>query len=144
MSLTPISRETLRTLKAEADNKIRLAQLAHVVKQIYTATELAARTTDKTSLLWPIYEGMGAAHFTQYVRYDNDGRYISAEKQQLIFYIANMNDIVYSLRTFFPDCSVDHKRMAKEIDGTLREISTLTEAEREMTQIQDVIVIDWS
>jgi hypothetical protein len=144
MSLKPISRETLRALKAEADNKIRSDQLAYVVKQIYMATELAARTSDKTSFLWPIYEGMGATHFTQYVRYDNDHRYISAEKQQLIFYITNMNDIIYSLRTLFPDCSVDHKRMARQIDGTLREISSMTEAEMAIAMTIDVIVIDWS
>ena len=99
--LTPISRDTMRGLKAEADEKIRIQEekirlenIQHIVKNIYRITVQEARTTTNTSL---------QIDSEKHVNLPGSSMYKGSD-----FFIKNMKEIISSLEELFPGCSVRH------------------------------------
>ena len=54
MSLTPVSREHLRSLKKNKDEEMRLNQINNYVRNIYSAAVYKAETTTDTFSLDPL------------------------------------------------------------------------------------------
>ena len=120
----PISRESMRGLKAQTDEKIRIARTNQAVSEIYRLATGAARTTEATSYAWTI---------------QNRNAPINC-----------MPDIIKGLQSLFPECSVEHKVMSRSPDGKMCDLSKMDAAAREFIkglghhQTQEAIVIDWS
>ena len=89
MSLKPMSRESMLGLKAKKDEEMRLEKINNRVRHIYTQAICAAEDLGFTSYNYPIdpWRNPNAG-------YD--------------FYKNNMGDILYGLKTLFPDCRVNH------------------------------------
>lgn len=125
--LTPLTRETLRCLKAQKEEqvraeqeKIRLYQVSRTVYQIYGEARSAAETTGATSYKYKVVDS---------------------------FQIHNMTDILDSLRILFPDSSVEYSLFVRGNDGQMHDLSKMDEKVRpfvNMQQSQNNIVIDWS
>lgn len=148
MSLTPFSRENMRTLKSQKDEEGHQRKLEKVVKDIYiAAVRLAEQTTEST------YRFILANNFTC------GGVSIPSitSNHQLSFQITkeyiveNMDEILSRLRILFPECSVEYKKvsMARGRDGKDYDISNLDEKLRPFidttrAHTNEYIVIDWS
>ena len=118
--LTPLTRETLRGLKAQNDEKQRLYQVSRIVHQIYAT---AVRTAEKT----------GATPY----------KYNVVDP----FQIWNMPDILDGLRILFPDSIVEYSLFVRGNDGQMHDLSKMDEKVRpfvNMQQAENNIVIDWS
>ena len=132
-NLSPISRESIRGLKAKIDEENRLTQLKGIVTDIYSRTITTAETTDSTSYQWPIHS--------------NPNHRSWVEEKNYRFIIDNLHIIIQSLKELFQDCSVDHKMMVCSPDGSMHDVLKLDESTRSFIgkqQFQETIVIDWS
>jgi len=117
MDHTPISRESMRGLKAEAIEAARIIHVNQKVDQIYHNTVHNARYGD------------GATSYALLLHYND------------IYTFKNMPEIIQKLQSLFPDCSVEKKKMFQGRDGILKDISEVSEGRG---NIMDYIVIDWS
>ena len=118
--LTPLTRETLRGLKAQNDEKQRLYQVSRIVHQIYGTARNTAETTGATSYKYNVIEP---------------------------FKIQIMPDILDGLRILFPDSSVEYSLFVRGNDGQMHDLSKMDEKVRPFVNIQQAeknIVIDWS
>ena len=120
-----MSRDTMLGLKAEADEKrriqeekIRLENIQHIVKNIYRITVQEARTTTNTSL--QIDSENNHAFSGIHMRMGSD------------FFVKNMKEIISSLEELFPGCSVRH--------FTVND----TQINRRILTQRVFITIDWS
>lgn len=120
----PISRESMRGLKAQTDEKIRIARTNQFVSEIYRLAAGAASTTEATSYAWAIQNVNVPTNF--------------------------IPDIIKGLQSLFPECSVEYKLMSRSPDGKMCDISKMDAAAREFIkglrhhQTQEAIVVDWS
>lgn len=93
MSLTPISRESMRGLKAKRLDEDRIYQINHIVDQIYRKAVHTATNT-------------------------NDSKYLHMlpmlGRDSYEFYRTNMAEIIGCVKSLFPDCSVEHKILTGE------------------------------
>ena len=120
MSLTPLTRENMREIKARKDeelNKIKRANIDSVVKEIYMGVLKFAEVSELTRYKLRINTPYGIAGMSKE------------------FTIAHMKEILKGLQTLFPDSSVEYKK-----ETLLREPSS-TEYNDLMNEI---IVIDWT
>jgi hypothetical protein len=129
-ALTPITRDEMRSLKAQTDEKMRIQQIQQYVKTIYEKVIQFAKTSTETK--W--------GHDT-----NNNMQYGFRRE----FSIANIDDILSGLRELFPGCSVEFKSvtMARGPDGQMHDVSTLDPKAMMFmshTQITQCITIDWS
>lgn len=127
MSLVPIPRESMRTLKDEADEKHRIRRVNEIVARIYEAAMHRAKTTYKSSYVWNIKR-----------RFDDDEYMIT---------IFNTGEITNALEVLFPGCSVEHTMMAKGSDGKMHDVSNMGVTEMFFIgnpPVQESIIIDWS
>jgi len=125
--LTPMTRDTMRGLKAEADEKrriqeekIRLENIQRIVKKIYTMAIQEAQTTTNTSI---------QIHSENHVMISG---HVGHALPRLDFFVKNIKEIISGLEELFPGCSVRHFT----INGT--EINRCFQNQRA------VITIDWS
>jgi hypothetical protein len=128
MSLTPVLRETLRGLKAEEEERLRIMKekdrlnaVEYYVKQLYIDTINNAKTETNTS-----YTYMLPGHN---------------------FYRDNMVDILHELRHLFPDCLIRNTTLSRGQDGKMYDISTMDEKLRPFIDSrynQESIIIDWT
>jgi len=122
MPLTPITRDTMRMLKAHNDEVQRSKQLQHIVEQIYYSAITASTTQVTTAFNWMVPTGAA-------------------------FYINNMPDILKKLRDLFPGCEVTHALLAQGINGKMYDISKLNAQTLPLVSKaleNSYIVIDWS
>lgn len=131
MSLTPISREEMRTMKAKADEEMRANFIEKIVLEIYHPARRQAKTTHETSYRYSLSN----------TTYHNHGQHTSRALK------ANIPDILRRLRELFPGCTVTHTAVAKGQDGQLHDMSSMEEkvlafVNRQTTE--EYIVIDWS
>jgi len=105
--LTPISRDKMRSLKAETDGmlhrhleKIRLENIQSIVRNIYNLAVQEARNTSNTSFQ---IDHDSFRHNIQ-LQMNFKGGYENIGE----FMVANVSDIVADLRIHFPGCSVRH------------------------------------
>lgn len=125
--LPPLTRETLRGLKAQKEEKIRaeqekqrLHQVSRAVHQIYGDSMRAAETTGATSYKHKVVD---------------------------TFQIQNITDILDDLRILFPDSTVEYSLFVRGNDGQMHDLSKMDEKMRpfvNMQKSQNNIVIDWS
>jgi tRNA(Glu) U13 pseudouridine synthase TruD len=122
--LIPVSRDSMRELKAKTDEENRLTQIEQNLRCMYNNAIQSAKTSTKTQWILEI-------HVSQ------------------VFLIQNMDDILSGLRYLFPDCSVEFKTvtMAMGSDRQMHDISTLDEKALIFIgnrQVKQCITIDWT
>ena len=154
MSLTPFSRENMRTLKLQKDEEGHQRKLEEVVRNIYASAVSFAERTAETTYRFAIQNG-----YQQNISIPSSiPSTIPSNNYQSIqfqitkeFIIGNMDEILTRLRSLFPDCSVEYKKvsMAMGRDGKEYDISNLDEKLRPFIDTQravtkEYIVIDWS
>ena len=133
MSLTPFSRENMRTLKAQKDEEGHQRRLEEVVKNIYSSVVCFAERNTETIYRFRIQIGnYNSVHIPSCIPYSN----IQLNSLQSIpfhinkdFIVGNMDEILNRLRNIFPGCSVEYKKvsMARGRDGKDYDISNLDE-----------------
>ena len=123
MSLTPVSREQLRSLKTKRDEKMRIEQLDNYVNNIYRSVVNKAATSTDT-----YYRTTQISDF---------------EKK-------HMPEILDSLKTLFPDCRVEYQHTIGGNDGKMYDINKMDESMRQIllnpsykTKVHEQIVIEW-
>jgi hypothetical protein len=124
MSLKPITRDEMRSLKAKKDEEIRLREINDAVKEIYhNAIRNAEQTSDSS--------------FKFHIRFPS--------------YEKNITDILSALQVLFPECLVEYKNLCQGHDGKWFDISLFDETMKQFidinnfrTRAQKYIVIDWS
>ena len=124
MSLTPITRDEMRGLKAKKDEENRLREINILVNNIYTRTIQTAQQTSELSFKYPI----------QYPVHEN-----------------NITDILSALQVLFPECLVEYKNQCLGLDGKWYDISLIDDMMKQFIdmkknhiQTQKNIIIDWS
>lgn len=173
MSLVPFSRETMRALKSQKDDELKKMKIETIVKQIYEDVVRFAEKNPETlyrvtmpSNSPPIAQnaiGLNAqsrsvnrvsfgyitlpSNIKPNDRIQNDRVYgISLDDV-----VTNIEDILSHLRSLFPDCLVEYKKvsLAMGIDKKEYDISTLDEKIRPFINVNaswtnEYITIDWS
>jgi len=128
MSLNPISRDEMRQRKAVRDEALRAQQVSQFVRNIYNnATQIADATSE-----------------TVY-------RFDARQTQHQHILMANMDEIINSLRALFPGCLVEYKSITTVTgnDGKQYDLSTLDEKLKPFINIRsqqtnNSIIIDWT
>ena len=130
MSLTPISRDSMRIRRAERLEEQRKQQIQQTVKNIYiTALRLADNTEDSKCF------------------YEFPAKHVQVGQPQPDFLKTNMAEILDEVRTLFPGCSVEHTRMATARDGKKYDVTKIDEKLTPFIMqhsIVECIVVDWS
>lgn len=147
MSLTPFSRENLRFLKAQKDEEGHQRKLEQITREIYTNAVQFAERKSETIYRYSLTDNYNSVyipsmfHNLQAIHYPITKEYI----------MGNMDEILSRLRSLFPDCSVEYKKVALAMgrDGKEYDISNLDEKLRPFidisrAQTKEYIVIDWS
>jgi len=150
MSLTPFSRASLRLLKGQKDEEGRERRLEQITKEIYTNAVYFAERNAETSYRHSVtinYNPVSipstipSAHHLHFIQFPINKEFI----------VGNMDEILTRLRSVFPDCSVEYKKvsMAMGRDGKEYDISSLDDKLRPFidtsrAQTREYIVIDWS
>ena len=133
MELVPISRESMRSMNADAVEERRLQVVNELIHKIYNGAIQHARLTT-----------------------DNVYKYINDNSQYSIIINNNMLEVLGRLKILFPECRVTNSNLIRGADGNMYDISQLKQGqilEPQMKngkphlrtgQIQECIVIDWS
>ena len=123
MPLTPMTRDYMRSLKAENDKKKHMEFIDNLVRDVYNGAVNDAKYTDKTS--------------SSYALTNRESEFIRT----------NISEILMRIQELFPDCAVEHTLMAVGIDGKLHNVARLSdEVLPFVTGIKpcSYIVVDWS
>lgn len=135
--LTPMSRNAMRSLKSDEDEKVRLTKIKEIVQTIYTYAIQYAKGSTETSYRYMVPKvnvGIDRVRMTCTTIADP-------------FYIENMPSILAVLQDLFPDSSVSHTLLAKGTDGKFYDISKLDDKVLPFVNRaldESYIVIDWS
>jgi len=154
MPLTPMSRDSMLTIKAKNDEADRRSLVDKIVTAIYRCAISIAARANSTMLQYPLQRnaspqqlqlerGRHAISIHQQPQY-NFPDYVEAGTA---FYTANMPDILSNLQELFPGCSVTHTNLTMGHDGNMYDISKLDESVKPFINQQasrEYIVIDWS
>ena len=123
MSLTPVSREHLRSLKRQRDEKMRIQQIDNYVNNIYCSVVNKAETSTDT-----YYRTTQISDFER----------------------KHMPEILDSLKTLFPDSRVEYQHTIGGNDGKMYDINKMDESMRQIllnpsykTKVHEQIVIEW-
>jgi hypothetical protein len=153
MSLTPYSREVMRSFKAEKDWEIKNMKIDCFVKQVYEGAVRFAETNSSTTYKHVLGDQNNNHHGYISVNSRVSNQQLPAQKLSITKgdIVENMEGILTSLRSLFPDCSVEYKKvsMATGRDGKEYDISVLDDKLRPFidvnrARITENIVIDWS
>ncbi len=120
-SLTPISREEMSQMKAQADEKLRQQMIQTIVTRVYSEAINKAKSSTETSYKLQI--------------------------SQLPHIIPHIKDIIENLKQLFPGSSVLQTTLVRGADGKYYDISTLDEKLLPFVNKQNGemhIVVDWS
>jgi hypothetical protein len=126
-TLTPMSRDEMRHLKAQADEAARVQLVEQHVRSMYHLAIQIARSSTKTQYIYDVGQH---SHVSPFIS-------------------NNIDDILCGLQDLFPDCSVEFKSvtMAMGPDRQIHDISTLDEKALIFIgnrQVKQCIIIDWS
>jgi hypothetical protein len=129
MQLTPISRDSMRLLKSETDKENHINRLNEIIEYIYNGAVNTAKTSNKTSYYYSTYR--------------------KDESEE--FYMVNMFEIISTLQSLFPECSVRNTPMIIGRDGSLQDMSKMDKMfinfyirNNYDNRMHEYIVIDWS
>ena len=130
MSHTPVTRESMRGLKAKRLDEDRIHQINHIVDQIYGKAVHIATNTDDSRYL----------HMLPMLGRDT-----------YEFHKTNMAEIISRVKSLFPDCSVEHKilktitaKNGKKYDISKIYDSHISDIKERSTEIGEYIVVDCS
>jgi len=148
MSLEPFSRENMRSLKSQKDDEGHQRRLEEVVRNIYTSVVSFAERNTETSYRFAIQNGCQSLVSIPSTIPSNHHLYIPFQINK-DYIVANMDEILTRLRSLFPDCSVEYKKMSRGRDGKEYDISNLDEKLRQFidttcAQTKEYVIIDWS
>ena len=156
MSLTPFSRENMRAFKAQKDKEGHNMMIESIVKKIYVEAvrfaEQKSETVYRFQMTFQTCQGSVElpSNTTQFhtqlygvsrnsVQYNHE------------WVVLNMEEILKLLRTVFPDCSVEYKKvsMVRGRDGKDYDITTIDNILRSFIDVRQArteehIVIDWT
>ena len=159
MSLTPFSREKMRAFKAQKDAEGHALKLETIIKDVYLKTvQYAERNSDtfyalkvgsiccqNAMLCRDVYVPSNTLQniptLGDKIRFDITPEYI----------VENIEEILARLRTLFPGCTVEYKKVTVAIgrDGKEYDISTIDTSLYQLVDLrhsktEEHIVIDWS
>ena len=151
MSLTPFSRESLRLLKGQKDEEGRERRLEQITKEIYTNAVSFAERNAETSYRHSVMNNYNPVNIPSTILTSSHHLYSIQFPITKEFILGNTDEILTRLRSVFPDCSVEYKKvsMAMGRDGKEYDISSLDEKLRAFidtsrAQTKEYIVVDWS
>jgi len=135
--ITPISREELRQMKAEHDEKrrqerenSRLREIERIIADVYSSVTWVAKSKAETSYTYAV------------VNYD---------EKEFLLTKDNMNDVIKGLQAAFPDCSVKYVEYGRGLDGKLRDMrdtyamcSEFAISQLNRMGLELHIIVDWS
>ena len=147
MSLTPFSRDDMRAFKEQKDEEAHIMKINSVVKEFYEKTVHFAEMNEETVYKININRGYSHIQLPSNSNSLNDHNlHITRE-----YVTEHMEEILTHLRSLFPDCSVEYKKvtMARGIDGKEYDISTTDNTIRpfihmHQARTEECIVIDWT
>jgi len=129
MSHTPISRESMRGLKAKIQEEDRIAGINNIVDYIYRDAVNFAKSRDDSKYLYDL----------------------SHHGTPLDFYRTNMAEIISGIKSLFPDCFVEYTtlttvtaRNGKKYDISKIDKDNISDIRGRPTEIGEYIVVDWS
>lgn len=151
MALIPFSRETMRSLKAQKDDEINVMKIDYVVNQIYCTAVHLAETKADTMYRFIIVAGnnnYGTITIPSSLPSNAHRHTLQIISENIV---TNMEEILARLRSLFPGCLVEYKKvsMATGRDGKEYDISALDDKVRPFidtsrARINEYIVIEWS
>ena len=133
MELTPISRDTMRSLNAKTTEDTRINRLNIIIKEIYTRAVKNAKISINTLYTYNL----------SYYQLP----WLRSLVESIEFYNDNMFEIITTLQSLFPNCSVKHTFMIRGKDGNLHDISNIDHMFLKSIKNdlrQEYIIIDWS
>ena len=148
MSLTPFSRQTMRGLKANKDEEAHIMKINLVVKQLYEETvrfaEINEETQYKINMNNRAYSHIQLPSNSNSLNHHN--LHITRE-----YVTEHMEEILTHLRSLFPECSVEYKKvtLARGKDGKEYDVTTMDDKLRvfidmRIARTEECIVIDWT
>jgi hypothetical protein len=144
MSIVPVDRMTLLSLKAMKDEADRKKELDDLIANIYKQVIYVATNTTRTSFQQVVPRNSVPRGRVQHLPI---GRGNSQSTDMHPKYKANMEEILRRLQELFPDSIVSHTLMSRGTDGIMYDISTLDDTALPfVNQVlnESYINIDWS
>ena len=120
-TLTPMSRDSMKSLKRECEELFRLQQIDTIVCRIYNQAWMVARETTSQTCTYKL------PLLTSYYSSNPE------------FHRTNMADIISSLQAVFPECQI--KNLQYTIGAKERIVYTPLS---DRSESNECIVIDWS
>ena len=131
----PISRESLRGLKAQREEEERLRHISVIVNHIYNQAIQMATNKGDTSYKHEISRLLGDNRFRVNPNLTSD------------IYTTSMGEIISELQSLFPDCSVKHTTLTMGQDGKMYDVSEMAASVLPFInkqQSKEYILVDWS
>jgi len=148
MSLTPFSRETMRAFKANKDEEAHIMRINSVVKQFYEETVRFAEINEETQYKINM-SNRGYYHIK--LPSNSNSSYHHDLHIPREYVTEHIEEILTHLRSLFPDCSVEYKKvsMVRGRDGKEYDITTMDNILRSFIDVrqartEECIVIDWT
>jgi hypothetical protein len=136
MSLTPMSKDALQSLKNKLDTETRDDNIKNIITTIYSTAVNSAKTSPNTKFEYNIsnISPMRPLKFAPITNISTD------------FYITNMTDILNGLKPLFPNCVVSHLVYGTGNNNILYDVTKVPPNVSLNTAVpnKDFIVIDWS
>jgi hypothetical protein len=149
-SLTPVTRATLRGLKAQKDEEKRQETIGQIVLNLYRSVHTYASTTTHTSYAHPFPKGAsspvcwGGVKTGVRVKKTVGGTPVGDNDP---FFMENIEHIIEQLQPLFPDCTIRYTSLVTAQNGKKYDTSTLDEAMLSLIN-QDSehlhLIVDWS
>lgn len=151
MPLEPFSRANMRLLKEQKDEEGHQRRLEEVVRNIYTSAVYFAERNAETTYRFAIQNsGYQMVNIPSTIPSINSLQYIQFQINKE-YIVKNTDEILSRLRSLFPECSVEYKKlsMAMGRDGKEYDISNLDDKLRPFidtarAQTKEYIIIDWT
>ena len=147
MSLTPFSRNAMRGLKEQKDEEAHIMKINSVVKQLYEETVRTAERSQET--LYKININRGYYHIK--LPSNSNSLYYHDLDIPRQYVTEHMEEILTHLRSLFPDCVVEYKKvtLARSRDGKEYDVTTMDDKLRAFIDVrqartEECIVVDWS
>lgn len=147
MSLTPFSRQSMRGLKANKDEEAHIMKINSVVKQFYEDIVRFAERNEET--VYKININRGYYHIK--LPSNSNSSYHHDLHIPMGYVTEHMEEILTHLRSLFPECSVEYKKvtLARGKDGKEYDVTTMDDKLRvfidmRIARTEECIVIDWT
>jgi hypothetical protein len=147
MSLTPFSRNAMRGLKEQKDEEAHIMKINSLVKQFYEETVRTAERSQETVYKININRG----YYPIKLPSNSNSLYYHDLDIPRQYVTEHMEEILTHLRSLFPDCVVEYKKvtLARSRDGKEYDVTTMDDKLRAFIDVrqartEECIVVDWS